>query len=138
MSKQSFGKILVCSLLLSLVAITVTEAKDISRLRTELAGPAIAGVEPSGHANWRALDTGEERISVEVEDVNLPDGSTLGVLTDCGGVAPLGLMVVINQKSELELDERVVGDMVPTCLAGNSVTITAIDPLLGLILLGTF
>src|SRR5438874_1634071 len=58
------------------------------RLRTSLAGGAIAGVVPSGNADFRSeSDRNRSRLNVEVEHVNLPDGTVLGVLVSHAGTS---------------------------------------------------
>jgi hypothetical protein len=49
------------------------------RVRTQLSGSPIKGVTPSGHVEFRIDDKGRRRLNVEVENVNMPMGTTLTV-----------------------------------------------------------
>src|SRR6266849_3613348 len=58
------------------------------RLRTWLAGGAISGEVPTGHADFRSeSDRNRSRLNVEVEDVNLASGTVLDVMVSHGGAS---------------------------------------------------
>jgi hypothetical protein len=94
------------------------------RLRTKLAGGAIAGKRPEGNADFRS-EQGRTRLSVEVENVNLPDGTVLTVSVQHGTVITVVGTITLNSASpenELELDSQ-HGDTVPAIVAGDMATV---------------
>ena len=84
------------------------------RLRTSLAGGAIGGRVASGHADFRSeSDRNRSRLNVEVEDVNLADGTVLAVMVSRGGVSTkVGEIHLKAGIGELELNSQ-DGDTVP-------------------------
>lgn len=116
-------KLLVAGLLAVVVSLSATMAAfagDTLRLEADLAGSAIGDVAPSGDADWRMRDDGFKRLSVDVEDVDLPDDTVLDVMA-CG--VSVGAIVLDGGEGELDLDER-DGDTVPTCAEGDAVTVS--------------
>jgi hypothetical protein len=101
-------------------------------LQAPLSGPAIGGVTPKGEADFQAFSDGSRRLDVEVEDVNLGDGTMLNVLIDGSQVGTLTLM---GHRAELELKTR-DGQTVPPIVAGSQVMVT--DQAGHTILSGTF
>jgi hypothetical protein len=95
------------------------------RLRTNLAGAAITGKKPEGNADFRNDGT-RTRLNVEVENVNLPDGTVLTVqVTLPGGVATtVGTinLLAANLENELEIDSQ-NGGVVPAIVSGTMVTV---------------
>jgi hypothetical protein len=95
------------------------------RLRTNLAGAAITGKKPGGNADFRNDGT-RTRLNVEVENVNLPDGTVLTVqVTLPGGVATtVGTinLLAANPENELEIDSQ-NGGVVPAIVSGTMVTV---------------
>lgn len=95
------------------------------RLRTALAGGAIAGMVPSGSADFRMeAARNRSRLNVEVEHVNLPAGTVLSVsITDAGTVTMVG-KITLNAAGfgELELNSQ-DGDKVPAIVKGDMVTV---------------
>jgi len=93
------------------------------RLEAELVGPAIGGVEPQGDADFRAIhradDTVRLRLSVEVEEVNYPDGTMLTVKIEG---KPVGEIILEDGAGELDLDSG-AGDMVPYVNKGDTVKV---------------
>src|SRR5215471_4725894 len=89
-------------------------------LEARLSGPAIAGVTPEGEAEFQLLSDGSRKLELEVEDVNLADGTMLNVLIDGSQVGTLTLM---GHRGELELKTR-DGQTVPPVVAGSQVMIT--------------
>ena len=88
------------------------------RLRAPLAGPAISGLVPGGTGNWET-SADRTKLSVQVEDVNLPNGTVLSVEA-CG--ASVGTIRLVARGGDLNLDSR-NGQVVPSCAAGNSVSV---------------
>ena len=97
-----------------------------------LTGAAIGGVTPKGKAELETFPNGNRTFEVEVENVNLPDGTVLNVLVDGTKVGTLTLM---TQRGKLELETE-DGLTVPTISPGTQVKIT--DSANNTILSGTF
>lgn len=90
-----------------------------SKLRANLTGSAIGGTTPSGRADWNLVaDSGHESLLIQVEDVNLPDGTVLYV-SGCGS-SNIGTLLLRARKANLIIDES-EGSSVPTCTAGNKI-----------------
>jgi len=95
------------------------------RLRTRLAGAAIAGRHPEGNADFRN-DGVRMRLNVEVENVNLANGTVLTVAIVHNGTSTAAGTIMVNSSSdenELELDSQ-NGNMVPTVVAGDMTTVS--------------
>jgi hypothetical protein len=90
------------------------------RLRIPLVGSAINGVIPKGHADFRQRADGRRQLEVEIEDVNLPAGTTFTVLVDNVNVG----QIVLGQffKGELELEAE-AGQSVPAVQQGTTVAV---------------
>ena len=90
------------------------------RLRIPLVGSAINGVIPKGHADFRVRADGRRQFEVEIEDVNLPAGTTFTVLVDNVNVG----QIVLGQffKGELELEAE-NGQSVPAVQQGTTVAV---------------
>ena len=96
---------------------------DNNRVRARLHGPAISGETPSGSAMSRSND-GQNMFRVEVEDVNLPDGTRLTVtLIHEGNRMAAGSLVLMGGAGELDLRSR-DGDRVPQAQSGDTVTVS--------------
>jgi hypothetical protein len=96
-----------------------------ARLRTSLAGGAIGGVVPSGNADFRMeASRNRSRLNVEVEHVNLPQGSMLQVsVTAAGTTTNIGTIKLDAFGSgELELNSE-DGATVPAIVKGDVVTV---------------
>jgi hypothetical protein len=95
------------------------------RLRTNLAGAAIAGKKPEGNADFRNDGT-RTRLNVEVENVNLADGTVLTVQITLPGGAPVTVGSITLRaaavENELELDSQ-NGGVVPAIVTGTMVTV---------------
>jgi hypothetical protein len=94
------------------------------RLDTKLAGGALGARRPEGNADFRS-QTGRSRLNVEVENVNLPDGTVLTVSVVQGAVSTVVGTITLNSaiaENELELDSQ-NGAAVPALVAGNMVTV---------------
>lgn len=99
---------------------TPTAMPIASALQAPLSGPSIGGVTPKGEADFQALADGNRKLGVEVEDVNLADGTMLNVLIDGSQV---GTLTVMGHRAELELKTK-DGQTVPAIVAGSQVMIT--------------
>ena len=100
-----------------LILVPALFAADV-RLEAELVGPAIEGVKPEGEADFRA-DGDRLRLSVEVEDVNFPDGTKLMVKIEGYDV---GVIMLDGGVGELDLDSA-AGDMVRVVSEGDTVKV---------------
>jgi len=91
-----------------------------------LAGGAISGRVPSGHADFRSEpDRNRSRLNVEVEDVNLSDGTVLVVMVSRGGVSSkAGDIHIKAGTGELELNSQ-DGDAVPSVMKSDVVTVSS-------------
>ncbi|MBI2578047.1 MAG: hypothetical protein HYV77_04430 [Candidatus Wildermuthbacteria bacterium] len=88
---------------------TVTEAmvrEDRTKIRTTLAGDTINNMVPSGYAKFEERDD-RQKLTVEVQDVNLPDGTSLDIYVNN---AKVGTVQLQNRIAELELDSRNIQD----------------------------
>ena len=90
------------------------------RVEARLAGAAINGLTPKGHAKFRSRN-GEREFEVEVEKVNLPAGTVLSVLVDGVKVGELQLAATLEGELELE-SER--GTSVPAVTGASTVVVT--------------
>jgi len=100
--------------------------------RIALVGPAIAGRRPEGHAEFRT-EGALRRLNVEVEKVNLADGTQLAV--NVNGTT-VGMMKLALGFGKIELNSK-NGAAVPAIKAGDVVTVVAL-PSQTTILSGTF
>jgi hypothetical protein len=111
-SKLSWLAVLAFVAVLGFAAV---QTADAARLRANLTGTSAA----SGKAQWESR-ADRVRLSVEVEDVALPNGTVLTV-TACG--ASVGTITLALGEGDLNLDTR-DGQSVPTCSNGSSVTVS--------------
>jgi hypothetical protein len=96
------------------------------RLRTQLAGGAIAGKRPEGNADFRMEPAkNRTRLNVEVENVSLAQGTILTVSIMHGAVSTNAGTITLNAfgGGELELNSQ-DGDTVPAIVAGDVVTVS--------------
>lgn len=92
-----------------------------TRIESRLAGAAINGLVPKGHARFRVRTDGRRKLNVEVEKVNLPAGTILSVFVDNVRVGQITLAATLE--NELELDtER--GNTVPNVTTASTVAVT--------------
>ena len=97
------------------------------RLRTPLAGGPIAGVEPSGQADFRARGAaGDMRLNVEIEDVNLPAGTQLDVFANGVLVGKITVSGPPVRGGEMELNTR-DGQTAPQLKAGDTIIVRGAD-----------
>ena len=93
------------------------------RMRTALTGGAIAGMTPSGHADYRAIaGQGRARLNVEVEDVNLAAGTKVDVFVDGAQVGSITIGAAPVRGGELELNSQ-DGQAVPAVSSGAVVVV---------------
>jgi hypothetical protein len=95
------------------------------RIRTTLAGAAIQGQKPEGHADFRSEPArGRTQFNVEVEDVNLPAGTTLDVFVQHGAAQTKVGTITLQAGGfgELELNSQ-DGDSVPPIQKGDMVIV---------------
>jgi hypothetical protein len=103
------------------------------RLESRLAGAAINGLLPKGHAKFRSRSNGRRQLNVEVEKVNLPAGTVLNVLVDNTNVGQITLSSTLENELELESEH---GAIVPNITPTSTVVVT--DAQGKTILSGTF
>ncbi len=103
------------------------------RLESRLAGAAINGLLPKGHAKFRSRSNGRRQLNVEVEKVNLQTGTVLNVLVDNTNVGQITLSSTLENELELESEH---GAIVPNITPASTVVVT--DAQGKTILSGTF
>jgi hypothetical protein len=91
------------------------------RLESRLAGAAIGGLLPKGHAKFRSGANGRRDLNVEVEKVNLPAGTVLNVLVDNANVGQITLSSMLETELELESEH---GAIVPNVTTTSTVVVT--------------
>ena len=91
------------------------------RLESRLAGAAISGLMPKGHAKFRSRSNGGRQLNVEVEKVNLPAGTVLNVLVDNVNVGQINLSSMLENELELESEH---GAIVPNITTASTVVVT--------------
>jgi hypothetical protein len=98
--------------------------KDEIRLRTQLSGGAIGQQTPSGSADFRnEAARNRSRLNVEVEHVNLPDGTMLEVfVTSAGASTRVGEIHLRLGFGEIEFNSQ-DGAAVPSIAKGDMVTV---------------
>jgi hypothetical protein len=96
-----------------------------TRLRTRLAGGAINLKTPEGNADFRSDSNGRTRLQVEVENVNLPNGTVLDVsVLHNGAPANVGhITLSASGFGELELNSQ-DGNAVPAVVSGDVVIVS--------------
>lgn len=89
------------------------------RVRIPLTGASISGMMPQGHADFRRRPDGR-RLNVEIQDVNLPAGTTFRVLVNNTSIG----QIVLNSffRGELELNTN-DGHSVPVVTNGTTVAV---------------
>ncbi|MCW3054548.1 MAG: hypothetical protein JWN14_3718 [Chthonomonadales bacterium] len=90
-----------------------------TRVRIALAGAKIAGITPQGHADYR-VDGAQRQLNVEVEKVNLANGTVLSV--NVNGVS-VGTLTLLAGTRELELNTKNRAT-VPVIKHGDAVTVS--------------
>ena len=90
------------------------------RIEARLAGAAIGGLTPTGHAKFR-LRNGNRNFEVEVERVNLPAGTVLNVSVDGAKVGELVISTTLENEFELESEH---GQFVPDITSVSTVVVS--------------
>ncbi len=115
-------KTLCAAAMLFLTPILILGKATEIRMRTALAGGAIAGLVPSGQADFRAIESqGRTRLNVEVEDVNLV-GSKVDVFVDGEKIGSITISAAPIRGGELELNSQ-DGQLVPAVKSGALVVV---------------
>lgn len=115
-------KTLCAAAMLFLTPILILGKGTEIRMRTALAGGAIAGLVPSGKADFRAIESqGRTRLNVEVEDVNLV-GSKVDVFVDGEKIGSITISAAPIRGGELELNSQ-DGQLVPAVKSGALVVV---------------
>jgi hypothetical protein len=110
----------IISCLALAVANVCVSANDDVIVQTNLSGPAINGLTPSGVALHRTQTDGSRRFRVEVEDVNLPAGTVLNVLVNGTNIGTF----TINSFRQGELERNTNdGQTVPNVNVGTVVSV---------------
>ncbi len=119
--RTRWALILATTVLFAFATTSIVSAASGPRLEAALSGAAIGGIAPGGHGDWRELPGTDQRISVEVQDVNRPAGTVLVV--DACGTANIGTITLdAFGFGDLNLDTR-DGQSVPNCASGDTVTV---------------
>ncbi len=116
--------IMLCALTLAVTGMFAEQGRDgdHNRVRATLTGPAISGETPGGSAVSQSHE-GENMFRVEVNDVNLPDGTVLSVvLVHEGNRMRAGELKLMSGSGELDLRSR-DGDRVPQAQPGDTVMV---------------
>ncbi|MGZ8846494.1 MAG: hypothetical protein ACXW3C_08530 [Pyrinomonadaceae bacterium] len=92
-----------------------------TRLESRLAGAAIRGLVPKGHAKFVIRPDGRRKLNVEIEKINLPAGTVLNVLVDNVKVGEIILGSMLE--NELELDTG-KGSTIPNVTTLSTIVIT--------------
>jgi hypothetical protein len=89
-------------------------------LGTRLTGAAINSIEPEGHAYYHLGKNGNSQFDIEVENVDLPDGTTLNV--NHNGTE-FTTVVLLHGESLWRLQSK-LGDTIPAMAAGDTISVT--------------
>jgi hypothetical protein len=92
-----------------------------ARIESRLAGAAIGGLIPKGHARFEVRTNGRRKLNVEIEKVNLPAGTILNVLVDNLKVGQIVLSSTLENELELDTEK---GNPVPTITTASTVVVT--------------
>ncbi len=96
---------------------------DAPNLETRLAGGALGGLEPSGHAEFRSRpERNERKFKVEVEDVNLPAGTMLDVFVGGQKAGSIRVGPAPERGGELELESE-HEDILPSVNDGDLIVV---------------
>jgi hypothetical protein len=90
------------------------------RIEARLAGAAIGGLTPTGHAKFRSR-SGNRSLEVEVERVNLPAGTILNVFVDGSKVGELVTRPTLESEFEVESEH---GEFVPDVTTTSTVVVS--------------
>jgi hypothetical protein len=104
--------------LVLLMAMPLLAAEIKIDLRTALTGPAFNGEQPKGKAEFQ-MEQGLKRFIVEVDNINLPNGTVLAVMVN--GIR-VGSITLVNQGGTL-LRSSAARQTVPNITAGTTVAV---------------
>jgi hypothetical protein len=93
------------------------------RIEARLAGAAINGLTPTGHAKFRSRG-GNRSLEVEVEKVNLPVGTILNVFVDGSKVGELTINSTLENEFEVESEH---GQFVPDVTNVSTVVVSNVQ-----------
>ena len=93
------------------------------RIEARLAGAAINGLTPTGHAKFRQRN-GNRNFEVEVEKVNLPVGTILNVFVDGSKVGELTINSTLENEFEVESEH---GQFVPNVTNVSTVVVSNVQ-----------
>jgi hypothetical protein len=94
------------------------------RIEARLAGAPINGLTPTGHAKFRSRLNGNRNFEVEVEKVNLPAGTILGVFVDGVKVGDLTIASTLENEFEVESEH---GQFVPNVTTTSTVVVSNVQ-----------
>jgi hypothetical protein len=114
---KGIRNLVLLALTLSL-ALPVMASEIKIDLRTALNGPVFNGEQPSGKAEFQ-MENGAKRFTVEVDNINLPNGTIVSVLVNGSRV---GLIKLANQGGTLFLSTG-AGQTVPNITVGSTVAV---------------
>jgi hypothetical protein len=92
------------------------------RLHSPLAGGTINGVNARGNIDFRTRSASDNKLSVEVENVNLPQGTVLQVFVGDRAVGQIVIGPPPMRGGELEISTRDGGSL-PTLVAGQPISV---------------
>src|SRR5262245_60576022 len=82
-------------------AVASDDDDEIINVEANLVGAAINGITPRGEAEFVVKANGDRKFEVEVENVNLPNGTVLNILVDGTNI---GTLTLFNQAAEREFE----------------------------------
>jgi hypothetical protein len=95
------------------------------RLETTLHGPAIHRIRPEGNGEFRFDNSNRLRLKVEVENVDLPNGTVLTFAIEHAGTSTNVGKIILSDNGEAELDlDTQNGQPVPIVHSGDMVTVS--------------
>jgi hypothetical protein len=92
-----------------------------TRLRAGLAGARVNGMTPSGVAEFRSRADGSRRVKVQVEKLNLGEGTKLNVLIDGVPIGQITLNALLAGELQLNTND---GDQIPPVGKGSTAFVT--------------
>jgi hypothetical protein len=92
------------------------------RLQSPLAGGTINGINARGNIDFRTRSASDNKLSVEVENVNLPQGTVLQVFVGDRAVGQIVIGPPPMRGGELEISTRDGGSL-PTLVAGQPISV---------------
>ena len=126
------GIIAVVLTTLSIGAMTARAAGAEVRLRAQLAGARINNMTPKGRAEFRSRG-GSSQFTVQVENMNFPDGTTFNVEVNGQPLAQQITITLLRGGIQLNTND---GDAIPAIGLGSTVVVT--DQAGATILAGSF